>query len=218
MRWIAFVVTSAAAALAFAVACSGGGDVGAPESIDGAVPDASSTGDGAPPGPPDERILPLAEGRRWTYDTHPVDGGRPTPCVGPQTAEVLGPGNTYDGGPSLRYKPLCAAPIPFVDVVGTDDHLVAYILNDAGVPTSLPVLYIDGPVEEGHQWSYNPSVRFEWRDAGPQTVPAGTFTDCWVRVQVSPADPADSVIYCRGVGQVRHFSPDFTAELSSKTF
>jgi hypothetical protein len=222
MRAAVFVVLASLPGVFIPLACSeadevaGTSDAGAADAIVATEGSASDAGAADAPAP-DLRILPLALGRRWTYQSRAPDGGAASQCPGEQTAEVVGPGTTRDGGPSLRYHPLCLfGAIAYVDLEGTGDRLVAYLVDDAGATVRDPVLYLDGPVEEGHSWQYSGSVKFVWRDSGSVTVPAGTFTDCWRREEI--ANLNRYVIYCRGVGQVRHVFPDYEADLTAKNF
>jgi hypothetical protein len=221
VRFFVAVLGSCAALVGLVIACSHD-DSNAPggPSTDAATttPD-DDAGEGAldSGGPPDTRILPLALGRKWMYSVHVFDGG--TPCPGDPSAEVLGEGTVRDAGPTLRYRSLCLETNRYaaVEVAGTGDKLVAYGVSDAGTVLFGPKLYLDAPVEEGHQWNYDPGVVFEWVDAGTVTVPAGTFHECWKRAQLQPTEPG-YVTYCRGVGQVRHTFADYEAELTSKNF
>jgi hypothetical protein len=223
MRRFAALFGSCSVAAALVIACVGGS--GSPTNP--LAGDASPVADGASPGspgpvdagPPDERILPLTVGHQWTFDVKPADGGtQPATCLGTQIQSVSGVGHDRDAGPTVLYHPLCST-LFGVEIAGNGDRLIAYVVNDAGVVQGQPLLFLDTPVEDGHQWVYSGGLSFVWHDAGTQTVPAGTFSQCWERAQVGETAPqSDSIIYCRGVGQVRLVNSTFQAELTSKNF
>jgi hypothetical protein len=227
MRWLLLLCATGCAVGSAAIvllACSGSNG----NSPAGVLADGSSTSldDGASreqgdAAPADDRILPLAVGRTWTYALTPLDGGA-IDCPGPPSAEVVGPGDVHDGGASLRYRSLCLDPGVDVDIVGTGDQLYAYLAHaDGGAAfnNGAPYLFLDTPVADGHQWNYTGSINYQWHDAGTVKVQAGTFTDCWSRDQLG-TDGGIADVFCRGVGQVSHRNTagNYSAELTAKSF
>ena len=213
---IAAIFACSGTALVFA--CSGssnpdtdGGDASTDVALapEGAAPPDGASIDAAPP---DERIDPLALGRSWIYEVETREGGAPC-TAGVQVSEVLGPGNTYDGSASLRYKPLCTVTV--ADAIIEGDRFIGYVVDAS---PAVPLLVLDSPVEEGHAWAYSPGGQptLVWHDAGTVTVPAGTFTDCWNRDNVN-ASPGHFT-YCRGVGLAAVDDPTYKATLTSKNF
>jgi hypothetical protein len=196
VRWFLGLIGSTAVSLAFVFACSS-----------------------SPPAPsgPTGQILPIVSGHKWTFTAKPTsDAG--LDCTGDQTAEVDGPGGKYDGGSSLRYKSVCLDPsIQAVDIQGTGDRLVGYVLDADGGGLKTTVLYLDQPVADGHQWDYSSKDKYEWTKNGDETVPAGKFSDCWKRHRIQPTSD-NYEIFCRGVGQVKYHTSDWDAELKSKNF
>jgi hypothetical protein len=157
---------------------------------------AGGSGTGSGGGGP-STLFPLAVGYRWTYDVAPVGGG--SVCgAGQHEAEVVGSGplagkdafeltNWCTGaGGNNQYAP------------GDGDQVFFYYSGDW-------LTALDVPVEEGHTWDYF-NTSFTWHNAGPVTVPAGTFEDCWTATQ-NVAYTAYST-YCRGVGLTRSYSAD----------
>ena len=218
------LVAGAALVIAASSACSksaegvhdGGGqdsgglpDRGLPDQglPDQGLPDQRDTIDSAP----DRRILPLAAGRSWTFLVVATgDGGASACALGTQTSSVLSEG-TENNLPSFVYDPLCAG--DDVVLLGGGDRLQAHPTNAVD-----PLyVYLDTPIEEGHSWQDVAGRTLTWHDAGTVTVPAGTFTDCWDR-QLTSNGENSAITFCRGVGQVRHAFPTYTAELRSKSF
>ena len=191
---------------------NGTGDAGPGGRSDGAP------GEGAVPPVADDRIDPLAIGHTWVYDVTSYDGGFIPSCAnGGQTSSVTGPGGTYGGAESVRYRPLCYAGL--IDAVVSGDKVLAYVLADGGASPA-PVTLVEGPVADGHTWPSTPGggQSFTWRDAGTVSVPAGMFGRCWDRVYSHASTEIDT--YCRGVGLVRVVSmaSGYHAELASKNF
>ncbi len=186
-----------------------------------AVPQASA--DGARPeggrdaSKADPRILPLELGRRWTFESKALSGST-TECVGTQTAEVVGKGATREGKPSLRYLAICFPYEGFVELQPAGDRWLAYFVDTTGNTTGGPLLYLDTPITEGHEWQYGSNgTTFSWHDVGTVTVPAGTYSSCWRR---ELNGTKDWVIFCRGVGQVKHHyeTEGFEAVLTGVNF
>jgi hypothetical protein len=181
-------------------------------SIEGSVGDSAVVDSASSPtdsASSDPRLFPIAVGRSWTFATVAADGGTGS-CTGTQTSTVVGPGATYAGQPSLRYRPVCST--TEVDLVGTGDKLLQYQIGGDGTA----YLFHDEPVVDGHSWTYSAGTTFVWRSAPPVTVPAGTFTECWNRV--IEETPEYVVTYCRGVGPVRIVAAQYRAELTAKNF
>ena len=65
-----------------------------------------------------------------------------------------------------------------------------------------PYFMLDEPVEDGAVWETaldgNP-YSYTWESVGSVTVPAGTFDDCWKRVDMNTQQ---YLTYCRGIGRV----------------
>jgi hypothetical protein len=168
---------------------------------------------GAGDGGADNRLLPLASGRSWTFAVSAVGGagGAGSTCAaGVQTARVLSV-STESGQPAYAYHPICSDS-DFV-LVGAGDKLLAH-------PTTAldpSFTYLDTPVAEGHTWQDAAGRTLTWHDVGAVTVAAGTYADCWDRQLTSPTENG-AVTFCRGVGQVRYSFSTYTAELQSKNF
>lgn len=81
------------------------------------------------------------------------------------------------------------------------------------------VSYIDKPLETDHYWP-TPLGTFTW-DAMPSVnTPAGTFTDCWARME---SNTSSYTTFCRGVGIVSIHNDNgqgltWDATLASKAF
>jgi hypothetical protein len=180
---------------------AGGADVGA----GGGGGNAGSADAGA-----DDRLLPLASGRRWTFKVSGVGDASAQCPPGMTTATVLSE-STESGQPAFAYHPICSD-ADFV-LVGAGDKLQAHPLT-ALDPS---FVYLDTPVEEGHSWQDAAGRTLTWHRTGTVTVPAGTYTDCWDRQLASPAENG-AVTFCRGIGQVRYAFSTYTAELVDKSF
>jgi hypothetical protein len=136
-------------------------------------------------------LMPLAEGRSWTFEVSAVDPAMPQGTCPNATAIVEGMAPAPGGGTGFKYRPACVSPDIFYTMIQNGDDIAAY-RNGSGAS----IEYMKTPVSEGANWSL-----YVWHQATEQTVPAGTFSDCWRRELVSDAN--DYVIFCRGIGPVR---------------
>ena len=185
----------------------GPGRDGATATDGAAATDGASGGDGAGP---DDRLVPLAVGRTWTYEVKDVGTGS---VCGPGThpSTVLGHA-VVDGRDAFQVTSFCTQ-------VGSTNETVNGDQVDADYQgTWLHVT--DVPVQAGHSWTYF-NTSYTWEAVATITVPAGTFTGCW-RAHQNVTYTAYQ-IYCRGVGVVESYSQDLAgngwdAKLTAKNF
>ncbi len=174
---------------------------------DGALPGQDgATGDSAAP---DDRLMPLALGRTWTYDVASVGGGF---CAnGSHDVKVLGQ-KTVDGRNAFEVSSFCSGVGSAYETVNGDQADVDY----QGTWNH----FLDVPVQDGHSWPYF-NTGYTWESVPTITVPAGTFTACWKAHQ--NVSYTAFGIYCRGVGMVQSYSQDLAgngwdAKLTAKNF
>jgi hypothetical protein len=94
-----------------------------------------------------------------------------------------------------------------------------------GIPQSSQIVWLRyDPPEDGHTFlptNLPGQTYVTWHVVDPQTVPAGTFADCW-QAEYTTSDGTDrgsGTIYCRGVGVVRDYDQfGTTRTLISKNF
>jgi len=178
----------------------GGADVGA------FIPDASVAKDGAVA---DRRIDPIEVGRSWTYDVK-VLGFYPLCEAGSHIATARS-AKPKDGKTAIDVTSLCKNAGAYEYAV-EGDRVFTYA---AGWRLSL-----DAPVAEGHTWS-DTLRNYVWESRGTQTVPAGTFDECWSATVV--ARYTSYTVFCRGVGPVKWHYEDglgngYEAVLTRKNF
>lgn len=155
-----------------------------------------------------EPLLPIASGNNWYYQLEIVGQG-PNCLIDIGNSMYAGGFVLPDGREAMNFQGFCVD--VFLFVIGTGDRVETY--DEDG---QLVVVSLDEPVADGHSWEASPGRTFTWnREPAPVTVPAGTFEDCWTRVEVGL--PYTST-YCRGVGKVREALGDvdgYVAELES---
>jgi hypothetical protein len=163
----------------------------------------SSGGSGGSSG--DARLMPFEDGRAWTFEISAVTGSVPGDCPD-NTGSVTGKMAAPDGSAGWYYHPAC---------VGGDYVMVQDRDNVTAYPSgSEPgIEYMKMPVEDGATWA-----NYVWRDAGPMSVPAGTFESCWRREIVGSSD--EYTVFCRAVGLVQSHSllTNLHTELESRNF
>lgn len=151
----------------------------------------NSTGPSNEPGtdaaqttPPDDRLLPLAEGRTWTYDVMSTYPSCPSGVV---EQRVLG-SETIDGRDVFRIRGFCGSEgRTFIDGDLVEDY---YDWGPLGWTRQL-----DEPVEDGHAWTTtNGSATFGMHYERVDD-------DCWKVVQ--EVSYTSTWTYCRGVGLTR---------------
>lgn len=147
--------------------------------------DAAKSPDAAPV---DDRIDPIELGRSWTYDVT-IIGTYPLCKSGTNTGRVLGT-KVVGARDSFQVQSFC--PGAGTSSYALDGDRVHVYYGGAWL------LALDSPVSKGHSWS-NGAVELEWEGLGSQTVPAGTFADCWNARQ---KDSENFTTFCRGVGPV----------------
>ena len=69
------------------------------------------------------------------------------------------------------------------------------------------------PIQDGASWTFAPGTTITWHAVASITVPAGTFTHCFMRT-VSDS-PKLEATFCPGVGQVRRVNDGYAAVLES---
>ena len=65
-----------------------------------------------------------------------------------------------------------------------------------------PYVMLDAPVTDGYEWQTLLDVTeftYSWQSVATVTVDAGTFNDCWKRIDMNSGA---YLTYCRGVGRV----------------
>jgi hypothetical protein len=169
----------------------------------------ATPGTDGPGSVPDDRLLPLAIDRAWTYDvvsTYPS-------CPGGQREQRVIGTSTIDARPTFRVRGFCGVEgESSVDGDRVEDH---YDWGPIGWTRIL-----DEPVEAGHAWTTtNGSATFgmHYEEAGS----VGGHVDCWKVVQ--EVSYTSHWTYCRGVGLVRFEMIDLgggtiRADLRSTTF
>lgn len=168
--------------------------------------DAGPTKDGVAP---DRRIDPIEVGRSWTYDVK-VLGFYPLCEAGSQVATARSSA-PKDGKTAITVTSLCKNAGAF-DYAVEGDRVFSYL---AGWKLAL-----DAPVAEGHTWS-DGTRSYVWESRGVQTLPAGTFDECWSATVV--ARYTSYTVFCRGVGPVKWHYEDglgngYEAVLTAKSF
>ena len=193
-------------------AAVGGSGLGAGGAID-AGPGSPPTIDATPVDvmpTPVPSLYGLAVGNAWAYDL----AVPPTTC----RIDVTVTGMTEIDGRNafVVVNTGCNATNTGYMAVEVKD-LVEY----GNAPPPIAWGHYDPPVD-GHTFATNPAgnLFLTWHVTGPQTVPAGTFIDCWT-LEVTTSDGTDrgsGTIYCRGVGVIKSFSGSSTQTLISKNF
>jgi hypothetical protein len=163
--------------------------------------------------PPDTRLFPLEVGRSWTYQITSSYSSCP---AGQGFFDVVGT-TTVNGGTAFDVLSPCGYEGTYTE---TGD------IVDDQYSTSNGTWFrdLDEPVMDGYSWTTtNGSATFSmtYSSAGTVTVPAGTFTDCWMVTQGVPY--TQTWTYCQGVGQVSSVMVDLSGggisyQLLSKNF
>lgn len=179
-----------------------GGSTGSDPGSDGTTGPSNDT-DG-PPGPVADDLFPMPEGASWTYE---VTGDGAICPTGSQTATV---GTTVDAGgrQATEYITFCGGRVH--PVIAAPSGVEIYIES----ADSWSVM-LDTPIEDGHSWTFAAyDNEYTYEDAGTITVPAGTFDNCWTRLD--SLGPTST--YCPGIGKVREERPAaYVAELTGYT-
>ncbi len=154
------------------------------------------------------RYFPLAVGNSWTYNVV-AQGSNPSCQAGTYTAEVLQE-LTVGGRGAFEFRGHCST-----DISG---QVISYLSQAEGriEQYSNPDWHVGlgSPVTQGHTWIWNASTTFRWEAIGQTTVPAGTFDNCFNRVEISASQPTTT--FCRDVGKVRVIDPGaYESELIS---
>ena len=156
----------------------------------------------------DDVLFPHAAGTWWTYRFVHEPGATDPGCQeGEWTARIIDV-TTTDGVETVSYLTPCAE----------DDEQNEHTLQFEGdrvlvIAYEEPYVMLDTPVEDGYSWDTlwaSDTYSYTWREAGAVTVPAGTFSDCWDRVDQATDE---YYTYCRGVGRVSSVNADFHTEL-----
>jgi hypothetical protein len=192
--------SGSATSLPLPVAVDAGADVAT------SVPDASGGKDGAVA---DRRIDPIEVGRAWTYDVK-VLGFYPLCEAGSHIATARS-ATSKDGKTAIDVTSLCKNAGAYEYAV-EGDRVFTYLGGWR--------LVLDAPVAEGHTWS-DTLRNYVWESRGTQTVPAGTFGECWSATVV--ARYTSYTVFCRGVGPVKWHYEDglgngYEAVLTRKSF
>ena len=169
-------------------AAGGAATTGGAGATTGAAAGAGSAGAaGSASGPIQASDLwPLAVGNTWS-STASVDD----PTCDPDAMEVVG-FELHEGRMAYRLTLSCTSDDLWVNVEGGS---VYQFLGGAWKPSMAM------PVEEGAVWDWDASYKFAWTKVASVTVKAGTFTDCWRRIDPK-SDQAATRVYCPGVGGV----------------
>ena len=157
----------------------------------------------------DRRIDPIEVGRAWTYDVKGL-GFYPLCEAGKHIASARR-SSPKDGKTAIDVTSLCKNAGAF-DFAVEGDRVFTYV---GGWRLSL-----DAPVAQGHQWS-DGARTYKWESRGTQTVPAGTYDECWSATVV--ASFSSYTVFCRGVGPVKWHYEDglgngYEAVLTAKNF
>lgn len=170
---------------------------------------ASGTGSGGTGGGKVANVLqPIAEGLEWTYefvsDFAPCPKGEAVMKVTGKVPQPGGPDYFVVQSLSGSAANMC---LPMGGYRNDGEALV--LLLDKWYPM------LDAKIEKGHKWEHLYG-KFEYSEARSEVkVPAGTFKDCWVRLQ--PTEKIKTT-FCRGVGLVEVEGPDFKGQLTKKNF
>ena len=152
--------------------------------------DSEQTGD---PGP----LFPHAVGNWWRYDYKYEDGILSEGCsAGEWRAELLDM-SIVDGEETYTYLNPCA------NELGQQEYSLRFDGDRvllAGYDE--PYLMLNEPVTDGFEWETvlnTAEYTYRWESIDTMKVPAGTFNDCWKRVDVKTEQ---YLTYCRGIGRV----------------
>ncbi len=160
-------------------------------------------------------IMLLHVGASWTFKETPIDPQSPMVVCNipdlPTTAKVVGtaevPDDTGAIVEAVLYQPLCST--DQYAVYGSKDSLSGNLVDLSTQTLSADSVILCAPPAEG--LVFGEQSQYKWTRAADQTVPAGTFTDCWERRPAPVYDTSGTITitYCRGVGIVSY---EFTAD------
>jgi len=145
-------------------------------------------------------LLPLAVGNTWTYSATDLYSG----CEMLNVLEVVST-EMHEGRMAYRVTESCTPDSDswLSEVDGAIESFGAEWQVSMGMP-----------VAAGTTWPYGTAIEFGWEEAGTVTVQAGTFENCWSRINVTtPTDMKRT--YCPGVGRVLDARDDQRSELVS---
>jgi hypothetical protein len=184
-------------------------DPGAGEDA-GTSPPGTDAGGDASTKPKDTRIDPIEVGRSWTYDVT-VLGFYPACSNGTYSATAQS-ASVVDGRNAIFVTSFCPGS-PGFNYSVDGDRVFSHYLGSW-------IRSLDAPVQQGHEWT-DGYLDYKWESKGTQTVPAGTFTECWSATTI--ASYTSYILLCRGVGPVKwHFEDGFgngyEAILKAKSF
>jgi hypothetical protein len=139
-------------------------------------------------------LVPVTPGHVLTFTATTLDPAQPLvngPCV-PLEAKIEAP-LSVQGHSGVGYHGPCSMDAFLLE--GSGDQLTAHKLEADAITRSYE--YIHSPVVDGESWDINGATQ-TWHPAlAPVETPAGTFSDCWVRVAEELR-----ITYCRGIGLV----------------
>jgi hypothetical protein len=185
----------------------------------GGSPDAhNSRGDGAAMGGDAAGVvplIPLTVGNAWSYSAH-YGGANPFDCT---LTHTLTGTIDIDGRHAVVRE--------IVTMCGgspTTSHQYTTAMNDRYETRNeaAPTWYVLDPPADGHMWTDPDGTTNTWQRAADQTVPAGTFHDCWTDA-ASNQSGIRHITFCRGVGFVAQDATasdgsTSTTQLTAKSF
>lgn len=193
---------------------SSGAGAGGTNGTSGASSNTAGTGigDAGAGNDAEKPLVPVIPGHLLTFTATPLDPAQPLPngpCV-PLEAKIEAP-LTVQGHSGVGYHGPCSSDSFLIE--GNGDQLTAHKL-EAGVITR-SYEYIHSPVMDGESWDINGSTQTWHPASAPVETPAGTFSDCWIRV----ADEL-RITYCRGIGLVDLWDAanNYELKLATKNF
>ncbi len=145
-------------------------------------------------------LQPLAANSRWTYQVSVAGEGGP--CAAGDHSSTLEPGKLVTEQAVFTQTSFCDD--SKVQVSRAGDQIQELV--DGSWRTTLAM-----PLQEGVTWESAPGKRFHWHRIGWVKVLAGTFPECWERIEEGGSNRAR--VYCAGVGLVSEVAPEYVAEL-----
>jgi hypothetical protein len=161
-------------------------------------------------------LIPLAAGETWRYTLDQSGFGTPTTCT--ETTQI---GGTIDVDGRHAFvetiSTVCPGLPPTMGTFYTAGTADRYETRAASGTT----WYVQDPPSEGHTWNSG-AFDYVWHRAPSQSVPAGTFADCWTETTM-PGGSNQQFTFCRGVGLVGSLQTFSTglkdqSALTSKSF